>query len=92
MKEINSRCFAGSLGGVYSAVPWVIAGGPHLVTLLDRSFFPYYNNTQIIQFGWELFILWIISYGQSHFRDLPDFQSKVPTVGGGGGGDTMTTF
>ena len=44
-----------------------------LFTLLDRASFPH-NNTKIIQFGWELFILWEISYGLS-FSDLPDFQS-----------------
>ena len=32
-------------------------------TLLDRASFPHYNNTKIIKFGWELFILWVISYG-----------------------------
>ena len=31
-------------------------------TLLDRPSFPHYNNTKIIKFGWELFILWVISY------------------------------
>ena len=31
-------------------------------TLLDRAYFPHYNNTKIIKFGWELFILWVISY------------------------------
>ena len=44
-------------------------------TLLDRASFPHYNNTNIIKFGWERFILWVISYGLS-FRDLPDFQSS----------------
>ena len=34
-------------------------------TLLDRASFPHYNNTNIIKFGWELFILWVISYGLS---------------------------
>ena len=34
-------------------------------TLLDRQSFPHYNNTKIIKFGWELFILWVISYGLS---------------------------
>ena len=33
--------------------------------LLDRASFPHYNNTKIIKFGWELFILWVISYGLS---------------------------
>ena len=30
-----------------------------------RPSFPHYNNTKIIKFGWELFILWVISYGLS---------------------------
>ena len=34
-------------------------------TLLDRTSFPHYNNTKIIKVGWELFILWVISYGLS---------------------------
>ena len=34
-------------------------------TLLDRTSFPHYNNTKIIKFGWELFSLWVISYGLS---------------------------
>ena len=34
-------------------------------TLLDKTLFPHYNNTKIIKFGWELFILWVISYGLS---------------------------
>ena len=34
-------------------------------TLLDRASFPHYNNTKITKFGWELFILWVISYGLS---------------------------
>ena len=36
-----------------------------IFTLLDRASFPHYNNTKIIKFGWELFILWVISYGLS---------------------------
>ena len=32
-------------------------------TLLDRASIPHYNNTKIIKFGLELFILWVISYG-----------------------------
>ena len=36
-----------------------------LFTLLDRTYFPHYNNTKIIKFRWELFILWVISYGLS---------------------------
>ena len=37
-------------------------------TVLDRASFPHYDNTKIIKFGWELFILWVIwliSYGLS---------------------------
>ena len=34
-------------------------------TLLDRASFLHYNNTKIIKFGGELFILWEISYGLS---------------------------
>ena len=34
-------------------------------TLLDRTSFCHYNNTKIIKFGWELFVLWVISYGLS---------------------------
>ena len=34
-------------------------------TLRDKASFPHYNNTKIIKFGWELFILWVISYGLS---------------------------
>ena len=32
------------------------------LTLLDRASLSHYN-TKIIKFGWELFILWVISYG-----------------------------
>ena len=34
-------------------------------TLLDRTPFPLYNNTNIIKSGWKLFILWVIFYGLS---------------------------
>ena len=34
-------------------------------TLLDRTYFPHYNNTKIIKIGWKFFILWVISYGLS---------------------------
>ena len=37
-------------------------------TLLDRASFPHYNNTKINKFGWEVFILWVISYGLSFSR------------------------
>ena len=45
-------------------------------TLLDRASFPHYNNTNIIKFGWELFILWVISYGLSFsgFARFPEFR------------------
>ena len=48
-------------------------------TLLDRASFPHYNNTKIIKFGWELFILWVISYGLSFsgFARLPEFRSTI---------------
>ena len=49
-------------------------------TLLDRASFPHYNNTKIIKFGWELFILWVISYGPSFY--LPDFQSSEARLKG----------
>ena len=44
-------------------------------TLLDRASFPHYNNTKIIKFGWELFMLWVISYGLS-FSGFAWFQSS----------------
>ena len=34
-------------------------------TLLDKIYFPDYNNTKIIKFGWFFFIWWVISYGLS---------------------------
>ena len=57
-EEGNSRFFG--------TLPW-----PTIIsfTLLDSASFPHYNNTKIVKFGWELFILGVISYG--HFRDLP---------------------
>ena len=49
--------------------------------LLDRASFPHYkyNNTKIIKFGWELFILWVISYGLSFlgFPQFPEFQGTI---------------
>ena len=50
-----------------------------LFTLLDRASFPYYNNTKIIKFGWELCILWVISYGLSFsgFARFPDLMILV---------------
>ena len=41
-------------------------------TLLDRASFPRYNNTKIIKFGWELFILlsnflWTVIFGICHY-------------------------
>ena len=32
---------------------------------LAGTSFPHYDNTKIHKFGWELFILWVISYGLS---------------------------
>ena len=46
-------------------------------TLLDRASFPHYNNTKIIKFGWELFILWVISYGLS-FSGFARFPCRIP--------------
>ena len=48
-------------------------------TLLDRASFPHYNNTKIINFGWELFILWVISYGLSFsgFARFPEFRGTI---------------
>ena len=45
-------------------------------SLLDRAYFPHNNNTKIIKFGWELFILWVISYGLSFsgFARFPEFR------------------
>ena len=47
-----------------------------LFTLLDRVSFSHYNNTKIIKFGWEIFILWVISYGLSFlgFARFPEFR------------------
>ena len=48
-------------------------------TLLDRASFPHYNNTKIIKFGWELFILWVIYYGLSlsGFARFPEFRGTI---------------
>ena len=48
-------------------------------TLLDRASFPHYNNTKIIKFGWELFILWVISYWLSFsgFAWFPEFRGTI---------------
>ena len=48
-------------------------------TLLDRPSFPHYNNTKIIKFGWELFILWVISYGLWFlgFARFPEFRGTI---------------
>ena len=45
----------------------------------DRASFPYYNNTKIIKFGWELFISWVISYGLSFsgFARFPEFRGTI---------------
>ena len=48
-------------------------------TLLDRASFPHYNNTKIIKFGWELFILWVISYGLS-FSGIARFPDVRGTI------------
>ena len=49
-------------------------------TLLDHgASFPHYNNTKIIKFGWELFILWVISHGLSFsgFARFPEFRGMI---------------
>ena len=48
-------------------------------TLLDRASFPHYKNTKIIKFGWERFILWVISYGLSFsgFARFPEFRGTI---------------
>ena len=48
-------------------------------TLLDRASFHHYNTTKIIKFGWELFILWVISYGLSFlgFARFPEFRGTI---------------
>ena len=47
-------------------------------TLLDRASFSH-NNTKIIKFGWELFILWVICYGLSFsgFAWFPEFRGTI---------------
>ena len=48
-------------------------------TLLGRASFPHYNNTKIVKFGWELLILWVISYGLSFsgFARFPEFRGTI---------------
>ena len=48
-------------------------------TLLVRASFPHYNNIKIIKFGWELFILWVISYELSFwgFARFPEFRGMI---------------
>ena len=48
-------------------------------TLLDRASSPHYINTNIIKFGWELFILWVITYGlsSSEFARFPEFRGTM---------------
>ena len=47
--------------------------------LLDRASFLHYNNTKIIKFGWELFILWVISCGLSFwgFARFSEFRGTI---------------
>ena len=51
-------------------------------TLLDRVYFPHYNNTKIIKFGWELFILWVITYGLSFSGFAIDLSLIMPRNSG----------
>ena len=48
-------------------------------TLLDRTSFPHYNNTKIIKFGLELFILMAIAYGLAFpgFARFPEFRGTI---------------
>ena len=48
-------------------------------TLLGRASFTHYNNTKIIKFGWELYILWVISYGLSFLGSarFPEFRGMI---------------
>ena len=50
-------------------------------TLLDRASFLHYNNTKIIKFGWQLFILWVISYGLSFSGFAINLSSCLETQG-----------
>ena len=43
-----------------------------LITLLDRASSSHYSNTNIITFGWEPIMLWVICM-DCHLRDLLDF-------------------
>ena len=47
-------------------------------TLLDRASLPHYNNTKIIKFSWELFILWVISCGLSFLGFAINLSLIVP--------------
>ena len=49
---------------------------------LDRASFPHYNNSKIIKFGWELFILWAISYGLSFLGFAINLSLIVPRNSG----------
>ena len=48
-------------------------------TLVDRASFPHYNNTRIIKFGWELFVLWVAFYRLSFsgFARFPEFRGTI---------------
>ena len=59
-------------------------------TLLDRASFPHYNNTKIIKFGWELFILWVITYGLSFSGFAIDLSLIVPRNSGNRANPEMT--
>ena len=50
-----------------------------LINNKKSASFPHYNNTKIIKFGWELFILWVISYGLSFsgFARFPEFRGRI---------------
>ena len=49
---------------------------------MDKASLPHYNNTKIIKFGWELFILWVISYELSFLGFAIDLSLIVPRNSG----------
>ena len=70
-KERNSR---------YSRFSGLCSNQQLLSSLfLDRASISHYNNIKIIKFGWELFILWDISYGLSFswFAGFPEFRGTM---------------
>ena len=69
----------GTIQSIQSIFRTLLWSTVNFFTLLDRASFPHYNNTKIIKFGWELFILWVISYGLSFsgFARFPEFRGTI---------------